>query len=691
MRPYLLMPWVALVACGPTPGPPQPESGPASEPMPAPVFEGWQPELRDARPLGAACVASMPALTAAEISAPWAALSMESPPGEPGLGLFTDLRRRPGEVRCRVRDTVDSGSAGGHGPVEGWLGLATRALGGPEYVWAPAPVLDFEAALKRLCEAAGGCEPPQGELSPPMRQVLAPIFVVLADALDAQAELFAEDPRGEDWWREHGGHLVLLGTERPNPSFDSDVEQLRGPRAKLYASAIRIAHAVESTAWPSALVGEYRVVTRAGLVHVAGTADDVHREDGALLRIDQGGDDVYLGADEAPVNILIDLGGRDLYAYPGAEQSQDTTALPDDGGGRGDVTGLATQATLSEVPRQGAARGGISMLFDLGVESDRYVTLRGGQGYAQQGVGVLFDAGGDDVYLAEAGAQGAAQMGIGLLIDLGGGDDRREALSSSQGFAGPGGFGALIDDGGDDRYLCAPTPARYPSPQQPEINASLCQGASLGFRGPTWDESWPGGVGLLYDRAGDDDYQVGVFGQGVGYWKGTGLLVDDQGADALHHRWYGAGAGVHYGVGVLLQGGAEADVYGDPGEPAHMSQGAAHHLALGVVIEQGGSDTYHLPTMGAGAADCGAVGMFLDEAGADNYLASHRAALGVAALGTCDEQGEAFTRALFIDAQGLDAYPSSVSGAQESGRWATQLDAHDTVVALGVDLEVDPQ
>ena len=94
--------------------------------------------------------------------------------------------------------------------------------------------------------------------------------------------------------------------------------------------------------------------------------------------------------------------------------------------------------TRSNRFRQGAARNGIAMLFDLGESNDHYQSLRASQGYAHMGVGVLFDDGGDDIYEGEAAVQGSAQYGIGLAVDAGTGIDSRRAFTDSSARAGRG-------------------------------------------------------------------------------------------------------------------------------------------------------------------------------------------------------------------------------------------------------------
>lgn len=679
-----------LAGCGPVALPlPASEAPPVVTPVPP---AAWAPILVSPTPMAARCWGE--ALPGATLDlgiteAEWAV----SPLAQEGLLVQAGraapmgaLLAAPTGAGCLGEELAAQVLSGGQEPVADLVRLGAEALGArvnraAEVASAP----DFEAAREALCAAAGGCGEPQGSLPEALQATLTPILAALADTLTAQAALFADDPRGEAWWRANGGHLVLTGAERPNPAFPSDRAVLLADRAHLYAAAERLARTVERASWPAAPdEAAYRLPTARGAVVVAGTGADVHAEGGHLLLVDLGGDDLYLGAEDAPVSLVVDLSGDDVYAYPGAEDLDAADTLPADAAGRGDEHERVVQGSLSEAPRQGGARGGVALLFDLGAGRDRYVTLRGGQGYAQEGVGVLFDAGGDDTYVAEAGAQGAAQLGIGLLVDLGRGQDRREALFAAQGFAGPGGFGALVDDGGDDVDRCLPTPARYPAPQRPEVNASFCQGAGLGFRAEDPMLSLGGGLGLFVDGGGDDRQEVAVFGQGAGYWMGTGAMVDAGGADERRHQWYAAGAAAHFGVGVLVDLGPEGDTYGDPAAPAHMSLGAAHHFGLGVLVEAGGDDVYALPTLGAGAASCGAVGLMVDEGGDDTYLADHTIALAVATLGTCDERG-AVTRAAFMDQAGTDTYPAAVVGAADGARWGLALEGDPMEQALASD------
>ena len=84
----------------------------------------------------------------------------------------------------------------------------------------------------------------------------------------------------------------------------------------------------------------------------------------------------------------------------------------------------------------------------------------------------------------------------------------------------------LIDLGGNDRYVANDTDIRYPSAQNREHNNSLCQGVAAGSGADYSDGlSTNGGVAVLLDGAGDDEYSCGLFGQGAGYWNGGGAAA----------------------------------------------------------------------------------------------------------------------------------------------------------------------
>jgi len=393
--------------------------------------------------------------------------------------------------------------------------------------------------------------------------------------------------------------------------------------------------------------GSWQVETPRGRVVVAGTADDVHRCDGAVLAVvDLGGDDRYEGgcgaglAGGAPVSVVVDLAGDDRYLQ------RDGRAGP------------------------GAGLGGVGVVVDL-VGDDLHHGGTSGQGWGLLGYGVVDDRGGDDVYRCLSSAQGGALFGGGLLLDRSG-DDRYTVLGEGQGFGGTGGAGVLADLDGDDRYLAEPDPA-VAGRADPHVDgraaASNAQGAGVGRRGDVTDgHLWAGGLGALLDAAGDDVYRAGTFAQGSGYQLGTGLLVDVSGDDRYRAVYFAHGAASHGGVGVVLDG-AGADLH-------LLEEGAGHgygwNMAVGIAVDRGGDDAWVAARTALGRADRRSFGLLLEEGGSDLYDVPADAD----ALGAVDHNpgrrppaplrpaaADSAQHGLFLDLGGRDSHP-------DGGRWA---------------------
>ncbi len=409
--------------------------------------------------------------------------------------------------------------------------------------------------------------------------------------------------------------------------------------------------------------------------------------------LDTGGDDVHLddvGATTVPslgVSVAIDLAGDDRYTY--ASEIDPASGLPQDDDGRfpaGDPATANGAVTASRHGRQGAGRHGIGMLFDLGGGRDRYESLAASQGYAHLGVGVLFDDGGADDYTSEVASQGAAVCGIGLLIDLGVAADNYALVHGGQGFAGIRGLGVLFDAGGDDAYDADPGPiaaadpgmARQPLYMSPQMagqaNTSMAQGASTGMR---WDAAnlfMSGGRGVLRDASGDDTYRAGLFAQGAGYWQGIGLLSDGAGRDRYDALYYVQGAGAHYAVGLLMDGGPGGDWFNQTLAPQYVQVGSGHDFTLGVLVNEAGDDVYSYAGLAAGASNCNGIGVFIDNAGDDTYTASSDYSSGLGNVSDECASARPLPKSvgLMLDAGGRDAYSfpeSTFTAPSDDGIW----------------------
>lgn len=330
-----------------------------------------------------------------------------------------------------------------------------------------------------------------------------------------------------------------------------DAGKLRGANRRFIDATAAFARQLQkATNWPSG-----RKTYEAGLVRVViGTrGNDVHD-----LAPARGGQ----------VSVLIDPGGDDEY--------------------RGSDLAL----------------NGFSALIDL-AGNDRYVLHGAGLGAAIAGAALLIDFAGDDSYQARHFAQGAAAFGIGALLDLGG-EDRYRVEAWGQGLGIGDGLGLLWDHGGNDHYSAG----GLPDPFNRAGGLSGAQGAGFGYR-----DHLGGGVGILRDDEGDDAYEAEMFAQGLGYYFALGLLWDRGGNDRYRALQYAQGNGVHQALGVLREEAGDdcyelaalygqgmgldvafgmlLDAAGDDQYRAHdVVQGSATANGFGLLADAGGADRF---------------------------------------------------------------------------------------------------
>lgn len=367
-----------------------------------------------------------------------------------------------------------------------------------------------------------------------------------------------------------------------------------------------------------------------------------HQLKDALLVLDVGGDDAYefLAPGEAHrISVLVDHRGNDRYATraSGADPSS---------------------ATL-----------GYGILWDTEGD-DRYEGTEQAQASALFGAALLVDGGGSNRFVASSRSQAHAVGGLAVLAS-GGGDDEFTAQTYSQASGGPHGVAVLMDGGGNDRYTLDNTPLVRPSPQVPDRNTSMGQGAGYGGRGISFDgRSVPGGIGLLLDLGGNDRYEAQVFAQGVGYHEGLGMLLDDGGDDRFESAWYAMGAAAHAAAGILLKRGGGNDVYRSSHE---IALGSAHDFSVGVFVDEAGDDVYAVGQLSLGVGHANSTGLFVDAAGADRYsvMSATCRALGAAYQHAWGNTREALPNlGLFMDLGGNDSYPAHCAHAANNSRWA---------------------
>lgn len=361
-----------------------------------------------------------------------------------------------------------------------------------------------------------------------------------------------------------------------------------------------------------------------------------------LLVLDVGGNDDYTflaRSDTHRIGVLLDHGGNDRYVTtePGADPSS---------------------ATL-----------GYGILWDTEGD-DLYQGTQQAQASALFGAALLADGGGRNRYLASRRSQAYAVAGIAVLLS-GDGDDEFVAQTYSQATGGPLGAAVLVETGGNDRYALDNMPLVRPSPQLPDRNTSMGQGAGYGMRGDLFDgRSTSGGIGLLLDLAGNDSYEAQVFAQGVGFHEGLGMLLDDGGDDRFEAAWYAMGAAAHHAAGILLKRGVGSDVYRTT---HHITLGSAHDLALGVFVDEGGNDAYSAGPLGLGAAHANSTGIFVDAEGNDGYTVPPPdcQALGAAYQHAWGNARENLPNlGLFLDLGGNDSYPAHCTRTANNSLWA---------------------
>jgi hypothetical protein len=169
-----------------------------------------------------------------------------------------------------------------------------------------------------------------------------------------------------------------------------------------------------------------------------------------------------------------------------------------------------------------------------------------------------------------------------------------------------GGVGMLWDRGGNDHYIAAGLPDAFARGG----GISNAQGAAFGFR-----TALAGGIGILRDDSGDDVYEAEMFAQGMGFYYGIGLLWDGGGNDRYRAIRYAHGNGVHEAVGVLRdESGTDSYAL-----TVGVGQGMGLDLAVGALIDGAGNDRYRAPVLAQGTATANGFGILVDNGGADHW------------------------------------------------------------------------
>ena len=312
-----------------------------------------------------------------------------------------------------------------------------------------------------------------------------------------------------------------------------------------------------------------QMVTPSGTIVIGGRGDNTYQLDELLW-----------------VNVVIDLGGNDVY-HEGSVSIQRPVLVTIDL--EGDDTYEATKPGV-----QGSAVLGISMLLDV-AGNDLYRAQDMAQASSLAGAGILIDYAGNDIYIGRRRVQGQALGGVGILVDRAG-KDRYHGALWTQGMGGPLGFGLLDDLEGDDHYYSGGL--YLDDYEETPGYDGWGQGVGAGLRGVA-----SGGIGVILDGGGDDVYEFDYLAHGGGYWQGLGFARDFGGNDQRLGPTRKS-----YNGGTRTQSRYQ-----------RFGTGFGCHYALGFCFDDEGDDSYSGTIMGLGHAwDC-AVGALCDFAGNDRY------------------------------------------------------------------------
>ena len=373
----------------------------------------------------------------------------------------------------------------------------------------------------------------------------------------------------------------------------------------------------------------------AGDVLVCGTGNQQVFDEYSLI-IDLGGNDTYYGSHAVPrsfshpIGAIVDVAGNDIYrAGPGAFNL---------------CCGLF----------------GVGAIFDLSGDDQYY----GGQSTlasAWHGAGILVDYEGNDHYDTNvensSWTEGAAHAGVGLLMDLAG-DDSYDCLQYSQGYGATLGVGAIVDVSGNDTYHAEGV---YSDPFF--TNVAFAQGAGNGRRADAATggdgRCLGGGIGILVDGAGDDDYWGPVYVQGCGYWWGLGIFEERGGNDTYRSWEYSMGAAPHMSIGCMVDLSGDDTYNTTDVQQQYRVLGHGRDGSIGIFIDGAGNDKYLLNWLSGGSGDLNSIGLFWDRSGDDTYYVSNNnqsfgAAYPYGPDGTFRDTMN--TIGVFLDTQGHDNY-----------------------------------
>ncbi|MBL8065110.1 MAG: HEAT repeat domain-containing protein [Chthonomonadaceae bacterium] len=455
--------------------------------------------------------------------------------------------------------------------------------------------------------------------------------------------------------------LPVWAVEEPKVTFDF-VTAPTGPQARLLELMEKVDMALIVSAGenlartveiarndlkrkPAALSGLIRINIDGLLVEIGGNDDNDHSSTDARLTLDIGGNDTYTGRAGSGVgysSVLIDLGGNDHFA----------------------VRDLSV----------GAGVLGVGLAYvDGGDDTFRGKSLCYGSGVA--GLGVFQKTGGDDDYRSVALAQGFGMFGVGLCLDSSG-NDRYDVKLYGQGAARTRGVGWLVDRKGGDTYFAGGLSMN--EPLFSGVSYSNSQAYSAGFREDTGGVS--GGVGVLTDHEGDDQYWVDTYGEAASYWFSASSLGDMAGNDSYGAHHYAQASAMHCCSSYLF------DLSGDDSYTTKVGASLAigHDYGVAFLVDRAGDDLYCARDSTPGLGVANGLGIFLDAGGVDRYdgpPGQGQSARGSGSLG------------LFIDLGGADKYRVGLSNGEAHGseHWGYSYDKELAVNSVEDAIAPSPQ
>lgn len=276
---------------------------------------------------------------------------------------------------------------------------------------------------------------------------------------------------------------------------------------------------------------------------------------------------------------------------------------------------------------------------------------------------LLIDWGGDDSY-ARLASNTAPVQRVSVAIELGGNDTYKNDDPRVGGFgAGHLGLGMLFDFAGDDTYEI-----KRNGLGQALFGAALLYDDSGNDKYVAVEKAQAyavAGVAMVVDVAGDDKYDIYNAGQGFGGPGGAAALVDRAGGD----RYIANDADIRFPSAQSAEHNTSMVQGAGYGWRGDYLQGLSAAGGVGLLLDERGNDIYACGVFGQGVGYWFGAGLLMDLDGNDRYA------------GQWYVQGASahFAAGVLLDAAGDDAYEGVMNMALGAG--------HDVGVGALFDLD----